>query len=188
MTILEISANILNLLGVYLAARNSFWTWPVGIVGCALYSFMFFEVKLYADVTLQVFYIVTSFYGWVLWRKGVNGESELPVTKVGIKQFLLMSLAAVIVTFFYGHLLLRTTDASYPFIDSLILSFSVVGQLLMMKRKIECWPVWILVNTLSIPLFVSKDLYLTAAVYGLFWVNAVWGHFQWKNAGKEVHP
>lgn len=188
MTALEISANILNLLGVYLAAKNNSWTWPVGIVGCGLYGFMFFDVKLYADVTLQVFYVMTSFYGWHLWKRGGQNDQELPITRVGHLAFFKMSFVAVAVTYLYGTLLSKTTDASYPFIDSLILSFSVVGQLLMMKKKMECWPVWILVNTLSIPLFISKGLYLTAGVYAIFWVNGVWGHFQWKNLGKELHP
>lgn len=188
MSALEISANVLNLLGVFLAARNNAWTWPLGIVGCVLYGVMFFDVKLYADMTLQGFYIITALYGWRLWRRGGDNEEELPITRVGLRQFLLLSLAAVVVTGLYGLMLLKTTDASYPFIDSLILSFSVMGQLLQMKRKIECWPVWILVNTLSIPLFASKGLILTSLVYGLFWVSAVWGHFQWRTGGKEVHP
>jgi nicotinamide mononucleotide transporter len=188
MTTLEIVANILNLLGVYLAAKNKVATWPVGIVGCLLYAVMFFEVKLYADVTLQFFYIATSFYGWHIWKKGGEDKKELPVTRVNLKKLALYSLIGLLTSALYGFMLLKTTDASYPFIDSVILSFSVIGQLLMMKRKLECWPVWILVNTLSIPLFVSKGLNLTAFVYALFWVNAVWGHFQWKNVGKEVHP
>ncbi len=188
MTTLEIAANILNLLGVYLAAKNKVSTWPIGIVGCILYGVMFYEVKLYADVTLQVFYVVTSFFGWYYWQKGGDGKAELPVTRVKLSRLLFYGVAGIMTSVMYGFMLAKTTDASYPFIDSMILSFSVIGQLLMMNRKLECWPVWILVNTLSIPLFISKGLYLTSFVYALFWVNAVWGHFQWKNVGKEVHP
>lgn len=180
MSVLEITANILNVLGVYLAARNKIATWPVGILGCILYGVMFVEVKLYADVTLQIFYIVTAVYGWFLWKRGGEEASELPVTNVRLKQLALYSVIGIATTLAYGKLLSATTDASYPFIDSLVMSFSVVAQLLMMRRKIESWPLWIMVNAISIALFISKGLYLTALVYGIFSANAVLGYFQWK--------
>jgi nicotinamide mononucleotide transporter len=180
MSQLEIWANIFNLMAVYLAAKNHLSTWPIGIVGCVLYGVLFFDAKLYADVTLQVFYTVTALYGWWAWSSGGENKTELPVTRSTKKSLLTQSAFGLLGGLAYGYFLKLSTDASYPYVDSLILTFSIVGQLLMTKRKIECWPVWILVNTLSIPLFIVKGLNLTAAVYGLFWINALWGHFQWK--------
>src|SRR5262245_13669592 len=127
----ETAANAFNAAAILLAACNSVHTWWTGIVGCALFGAVFLQAKLYADVTLQVFFIVTSLVGWWHWRHGPGG-SELPVRRT--RPVLLAGLvaAAALVAVGYGALLHRFTDAYAPFIDSVVLAFSVLGQLLLM--------------------------------------------------------
>ncbi|MGG2397798.1 nicotinamide riboside transporter PnuC [Pseudomonas sp. SH1-B] len=176
---LEIFANLFYLLSVVLAARNSVHTWAVGLVGCVLFGWLFFSVQLYADVTLQLFFIGTSLLGWWSWLYGRKGAA-LPISRasrVGLCQALAL---AVLVAIAYGALLHHFTDAYAPFIDSLVLTFSVLAQLLLMRRKLETWYGWLLVNTLAVPLFVSRELYLTAFIYVLFWFNAWYGLYAWR--------
>lgn len=169
---LEIVANLVNAVSIILAGRNSIHTWWTGILGGLLFGVMFFEAKLYADVTLQLFFIITSISGWWHWRFGRKG-SEVPVRRSRPMNVLLLSLAALLAALAYGWLLHRFTDAYAPYIDSLVLAFSVLGQFLLMGRRIETWWCWLVVNTISVPLYCSRGLYLTAALYACFWVNAV---------------
>lgn len=176
---LEIAANVVNALSIVLAGRNSVHTWWVGIVGCALFGVVFFSSRLYADVTLQLFFIVTSAVGWWGWRQG-RGGGELPVRHVPPAFAAGLLAVGAAVAGGYGWLLHRFTDAYAPFLDSVILAFSVLGQFLLMGRRYETWWCWLLVNTLAVPLYFSRGLYLTAVLYAAFWINAVVALIRWR--------
>ena len=182
MTPLEIAANAVTTLSIWLAARNSRHTWSTGIVGCLLFGVQFFRTQLYADTTLQAFFLVTSVSGWWQWRHAPAGaaRAERPVTRARASTLAWMALAAVIVTVGYGALLHRFTDAYMPYVDAAVLALSVVAQCLLMMRKIENWAFWIAVNTLSVPLFASRGLTLTAVLYAAYWFNAWYGLWRWR--------
>lgn len=175
----ELSANALNATSIFLAARNSAHTWWTGIVGCLLFAYVYFAAKLYADTTLQVFFVATSIYGWWNWLHGKQG-AELPVQQSQASLIFPALIAAVLVSLGYGWLLHRFTDAYSPFLDSVILAFSVLGQFLLMARRIENWWCWLLVNTIAVPLYAIRGLHLTAALYAAFWVNAVVALLRWR--------
>lgn len=175
----ELAANGVNALSILLAMLNKVHTWWTGIVGCLLFGWVFFGAKLYADVTLQVFFIVTSAVGWWEWTRGERG-SALPVRHTPIRPFLMMLIAGAVVAVGYGWLLHRFTDAYAPFLDSVVLAFSVLAQLLLMRRHYESWWCWLLVNTIAVPLYLVKGLHLTALLYTAFWINAVVALVRWR--------
>lgn len=175
----EIAANAFVAAAIVLAGRNSIHTWWLGIVGCALFAWVFYEARLYADVTLQVFFVLTSIYGWWKWLHGQQGAA-LPVRFSAPGLLIGSGLAATAVAAGYGWLLLRFTDAYAPFLDSIVLAFSVLGQLLMMERRVENWWSWLLVNTIAVPLYASRGLYVTSVLYAAFWVNAIVALRTWR--------
>jgi nicotinamide mononucleotide transporter len=140
---------------------------------------VFYEARLYADVTLQGFFILTSIYGWWKWLHGNQG-TELPVRYSAPRLVIGSGLAATAVAAGYGWLLWRFTDAYAPFLDSIVLAFSVLGQLLMMERRVENWWSWLLVNTIAVPLYASRGLYVTSVLYAAFWVNAIVALRKWR--------
>lgn len=179
-TPLEFWANIFTIACIVLAGRNSIHTWWTGLVGCVLFGFMFYSVQLYADATLQLFFFATGVIGWIAWSKGEYFDKGLQINKAN-KEYMVVAVGmAVVVALAYGWLLHTFTNAYAPWIDSTVLAFSVVAQLLLMSRSIQTWQVWLLVNTLSVPLFWSRELYLTSVLYGFFWVNAAVSYFNWK--------
>ncbi|MBO2928106.1 nicotinamide riboside transporter PnuC [Metapseudomonas otitidis] len=182
---LELVADLVNLIAVLLAARNSVHTWSSGILGCVLFGWLFFESQLYADVTLQGFFIVTSALGWWAWLRG-NAGTQLPVSRTAPGTLAWMAALAVVVALAYGALLHHFTDAYAPLVDSLVLTFSVLAQLLLMRRRLENWYAWLLVNTLAVPLYASRELYLTAGLYTLFWCNAWYGLYRWRRELREA--
>jgi nicotinamide mononucleotide transporter len=179
MTGLELGANAANAVSIVLAGRNSVHTWWTGIVGCLLFVALFYEVKLYADATLQVFFIVTSVLGWVTWR-APNEGGERAVQRTSRRDLALILCAGVTVTLGYGWVLYRFTDAYAPLADSAVLAFSAIAQLLLMRRCIENWWFWLLVNTVAVPLYISRGLYVTAALYAAFWINAAVSLRHWR--------
>jgi nicotinamide mononucleotide transporter len=178
MSPLELVANVANLLGIFLASRNNIHTWWIGIIGCTLFGVMFYEAKLYADVTLQIFFVITSIYGWKQWLAGP--AKVRPITLAGFKTCALFTLISLVLTGVYGTLLHSFTDASFPFLDSIILTFSIMSQLLLMQRKLENWIGWLLVDAIAVPIYAAKGLYLTSVIYGVFFINAIYGLYHWR--------
>ncbi len=187
MLVLEIAGNVFNLLSVWFAARNSVHTWWCGLVGVSLYALMFFETRLYADVTLQLFFIASCIVGWWNWKRGASRTGavgaeptvELPITRVNAATGIVFIAAALASAAAYGWLLQRFTDAANPFVDSSVLALSILAQFLMVARKLETWPVWFVVDCIAAPLYASRGLWVTAAVYAFFLVLVVMGWMKW---------
>jgi nicotinamide mononucleotide transporter len=188
LTVIEWLAMASLLLSVWLAARHHIATWPIGIVACVLYGILFFQVQLYADATLQVFFIFTSVVGWWNWRRMSTNTERRAAKAISLRTWGLLVAVGTLVTLGYGSLLHRWTDAFAPFWDSAVLTTSVVAQILLMQDRRETWPVWILVNTLSVPLYLSRGLDLTAALYTVFWFNAWYGWWRWGRTHHAPSP
>lgn len=177
---LEIAANTFNLAAIALATRNSIHTWWTGILGCALFGWLFFASQLYADLTLQVFFIITSGLGWWHWLHHRGNREPRPITRTAPIELALTVPIGALTALGYGWLLHRFTDAYAPFIDSAVLALSVAGQLLLMRRKLETWLFWFIANTFAVVLFSSRELWITAFFYTLFWFSAPIGFFRWR--------
>lgn len=188
-TYLEWAANITTAICIFLAGRNNVHTWWTGIVACILFGIFFYDLKLYADVSLQGFFIVTGIGGWVAWVK-MKSEAALPITRASKQTMIVYTFGAVVVALIYGLLLHKFTDASLPFLDALVMTFSVIAQFLLMRRQIQTWPLWLLVNTISVPMYLYKEAYVTAFMYSLFWINAIvsWRHWLDLMDGRKTSP
>ena len=180
---LEISANVMTTVAILLAGRNSIHTWWRGIVGCLLFCFLFYQSQLYADVVLQMFFIVTSMVGWWGWRRGHQGQS-LPISHIDLRKSLWLVQFGLLATGAYGLLLHYFTDAYAPFIDSAVLVFSIIAQVLLMQRRVENWVFWLIVNSIAAPLYASRELYLTAFLYVAYWINALVSWRSWREMAR----
>lgn len=185
MSMVEVAASGTYAASVWLAARNNIHTWWIGLIGCLLYGWVFFSVQLYADVTLQVFFIASSIIGWVNWLKGNQGRA-ISIRRTSARTLILFTITALTVAACYAFLLHRFTNAWSPWTDSLLLTFSVLAQFMLMGRRIENWYVWLLVNTIAVPLYATRGLYITAVLYLIFWCNAWYGLYQWRREIKNV--
>jgi nicotinamide mononucleotide transporter len=182
MTPTEIAANALTTISIWLAARNSVHTWWSGIVGCALFGYVFAGAQLYADASLQGFFIATSISGWWNWvHSGPGNASGVRAISYATRQSIAwFSVAAIFLCVIYGGLLYRFTNAYLPFVDASVLALSAMAQCLLMQRRLQTWPVWLAVNTISVPLFASRGLMLTAFLYAAYWCNAWYGWYRWR--------
>jgi nicotinamide mononucleotide transporter len=180
MSNIEIIAVLLGIANIILIIRRSVWNYPFAIAMVSLYFVIFREAKLYSDAGLQIFFLVVNLYGWWSWHRNKADTGEIVVQRLsrqGISGWLLVSLTA---TAIWGALMAARTDASFPYWDAAVAMFSVIGQILMTRRFLENWFWWIFVNAISIPLYLTKGLYLTAGLYGLFLLLAFVGWLEWR--------
>ena len=175
MSRLELFAAVVGALSVFLSARQSLWAWPTAIVNVVSYAVVFFGAKLYADMGLQVVYAVLSCYGWYEWRFGGAERTPLPVTRTPARRWPLLVVIAAACTLLVGGGLARWTDASIPYMDAALTAVSLVAQWMMTRKLLENWLVWIAVDLVYVPVFISRGLHVTAALYAVFLGLAIAG-------------
>lgn len=182
MTAFEIVAALFGVAGVYLSVRQNVWNWPVGIVNVAMYVVVFYRAKLYADMGLQVIYIVLAVYGWYQWLYGGPRRTTLRVTRGVPRQLLIAAAIGVVGAWGIGTLLARHTDASLPYLDASLTSASLVAQWMATRKLLENWLLWIAADSVYIAMFINRQLYPTAVLYGVFTALAILGYREWKAA------
>jgi nicotinamide mononucleotide transporter len=175
---LEWACNITALASIILAARNNVLTWSIGIVSCALFTVLFIDAKLYAEALLQVFFILTSAWGWWHWSVQQR-KPAAPISTLSLSTGSFWLLVALAGGALYAWGLQRWTDAASPWLDSQVLSLSMLAQWWLMRRNIYSWWVWLTVNTISVPLYISRELYVSAMFYALYWLLAVFAYLHW---------
>lgn len=179
---LELIAVIVTLVAVYLTARQIIWCWPLGLVSVTLYAAVFFQAKLYADMGLQALYFGLAIYGWWAWLHGGDDHGELQVTFASSKMKTTLAVIGVVSGVVLGQTLNRFTDASLPFMDSILTSFSIVAQWMQTRKKLQAWLVWLAVDVFYVGMFLYKGLYPTAGLYAVFLYLAVLGYVEWRRS------
>ena len=182
MSPLEISAVALTLLAVYLTVRQIIWCWPLGMVSVTLYAVVFYQVKLYADMGLQGLYFILAMYGWWAWLHGGRDHGELSVSLASPRLRWALLVLGGLTGYLLGTTLSRFTDASLPFMDSTLTTFSIAAQWMQTRKLLEAWWVWIAVDVFYVGMFVYKGLYPTAVLYAVFLVLAVMGLREWRRS------
>jgi nicotinamide mononucleotide transporter len=180
---LEWMGVITGLLCVWLTVRAHVACWPVGIVSSAAYAWFFYaQLKLYSDALLQLFFIGTSLLGWWQWRHGGSARTELPITWLDARGRAAALVSTAVASSAVGWLFARFTDASLPWLDATTSGLSVTAQLLLVRKKVESWVLWIVVDVLSVGMYLAKQARLTALLYVVFLVLATRGFFSWKRS------
>jgi nicotinamide mononucleotide transporter len=177
---IEIIAALLGIAGVYLTIRQSIWCWPVGLVNVLLSLVVFFTSKLYADVVLQVFYLVMTLYGWWFWIFGGEKKFEVPVRKLKKPELFMLLLLGTVFSLLVGYAFARYTDAAFPFWDSALMVWGIIATWAMAKKIIEHWVMWIIIDLNCAALYFCKQLYAFSPLYFIFTVLAIFGYFTWK--------
>ena len=170
---------------VYLAARQNIWNWPVAIISVIAYGILFYDYQLYGDAFLQLYFMVTSFYGWYYWTMRKESHQKPIVTLIG-SQVVMIIASGVLLTGLLGWFLDSFTDSDVPYVDGFCTALSFIAQFLMARKFLQNWILWIIVDICYVPLYIYKDLMLTAVLYTLFLFLAVMGYMQWNKVYKAT--
>lgn len=177
---LEIAATAFTLVCVVLAVQRSLWQFPFGVVGTGLSFFMFLGGSLYSSAALQVFFLAVQFYGWWYWMKGHRGGRP-PIRTTRPRLVAGLCAGAFILAVPLGLAFDTWTDAQNPMLDAGIFTLSVVAQFLLDRKRIENWPIWAVINVVSVYVYASQELWIYAGLYVFFFFNAFWGWWEWRN-------
>ena len=198
---IEIFGAVTGIVYVILEIRQTIWLWPVGIVSSAVYIWVFFTSKIYADMSLQVYYLAISILGWYWWAKGGTGrraksterngewengrdgekeKSELQVTRLKFKTGLILTAVFILLYITMYLVLTRLTDSPVPVRDSFITSLSIVATWMLARKIYEHWYLWIVVNFVSAVLFLTRGLYPTFILYIVYGIMSFIGLREWK--------
>jgi nicotinamide mononucleotide transporter len=181
-TNLEIIASLLVLINIALIVVRSVWNYPFALAAVTVSAFVLFDAKLYSDTALQVFFFVVNLYGWWAWNRNKAETGNIEVRRLGAAERAGWIAGSIVTTGLWGWFMHANTDASYPWWDASVAMLSVAGQVLMARRYIENWHWWIVVNILSIGLYLAKGLLVFAGLYVIILVMAVLGLVQWRRA------
>lgn len=177
----EVSGALLGFLYILLSIRQNKWCWPIGLLTSVLYIYVFLVTKFYADMLLQVYYVGASIYGWYNWTHGETQKSEtLPVRRVDKREWIWISLVILLLFAVIAFVLRDYTDSPVPYWDAFTTAGSFVATWMLAKKMIENWVLWVVVDAVSLGLYVYKGLYPTVGLFAIYTTLAVIGYMQWK--------
>ena len=183
-----LSANYIEVLGVFFSIlylffsiRQNILLWPMGIISALLYMVVFYQSKFYADMGLNGYYFFISIYGWILWRQtDKDPGKELSVTRIHLR---LAGFLLVITAFSFigiGVILDKFTDSPIPYWDAFTTAVSFTATWMLARKILEHWILWIIVDFVSLGLYLYRGLYPTLILFAIYSTMAVIGYFEWK--------
>jgi nicotinamide mononucleotide transporter len=168
-------------LTVWLLVSQNIWNWPIGIANNLVYGLIFFQARLYADMTIQIVFALISVYGWISWLRGNTTRGGFPVTRTPLGLALACLAIDVAGTWAWSLFLTRINDSA-PLLDALTAVMSLIAQYLMTRKYLENWTIWIVVDIISVGLYASRHLYLTAVLYAIYIAMCTVGAIEWRRS------
>lgn len=180
---LEIIGTLIGLVYLWLEYRASIYLWIASIIMPAVYLFVYYDAGLYADFGINIYYLLAAVYGWWVWKYGnkeKQGE-ELPITRMPRGKWKMAAAMYLVSQLLIAWILIRYTDSNVPWCDAFTTALSMVAMWMLARKYLEQWLVWIVVDVVSVALYLYKGLFFTAGLYALYAIIAVYGYWNWKN-------
>lgn len=177
---LEGVAVVLALAYLLLAARESLWCWLCALVSSLLFVWIYWQSKLYTESALSVFYAVMAVVGWQQWQRGDGNDSKRAITSFKPWQHAACLVSTLVLAFANGFLMQLYTDAAWPFVDAFISWGSVITTFLVVRKVLENWLYWIVLDGLAVVVYIDRGLNLTALLFAGYVVIVVFGYFRWR--------
>lgn len=183
----EVVAVLFAIAYLLLAIKENIWCWPAALASTMIYVFLFFDVNLYMESALQIFYIIMAIYGWVIWRHHDDSKDDLQISIWPWRKHLLAIALIAILVICSGYLLQTNTNAAYPWLDSFTTWGAVITTWMVARKILENWIYWLVIDSVSIFLYIQRDLYLTALLFIIYVFLCFVGYYQWNKIYKSLH-
>ncbi|PHO18278.1 nicotinamide mononucleotide transporter [Malaciobacter molluscorum LMG 25693] len=181
-SIYEIFAMLLSILYLILAIKQSLWCWPAAFISTSIYIILFFDADLLMDSFLNFYYLIMAIYGWYSWKftNNINKKNELKVSSLSITKNTKDTFTLIIISLILGFFMKNYTTADYAYIDTFTTVFAIYSTYLLAKKVIENWIYWIIIDCISIYIYINKQFYLTAILFLIYTILAFIAYVQWK--------
>ncbi len=168
-----------TLICIYLATKENIWNWPVAVISIVISAIIYFENSLYGDFALQFYFLFTAFYGWWFWLNKKT-EKHKPIISLTAKQWLQTVVAIIVLAGLLGLFLAKFTNTNVAYADGFCTAVSFVAQLMLTRKILQNWLLWIIVDICYVPLLIYKNLNLYAILYAILVLIAIKGYLDWK--------
>jgi nicotinamide mononucleotide transporter len=186
LAILEWVAAGFGVVNIALLIFRTHWNYLFGLIMVALYFFVFWEKRLFAESVLQIFFLAAQIWGWWLWLKVGDRGNQVPVRRLDWTSRWVWLAAMAAISLNLSWVMATYTTASAPYVDTPIAVFSVGAQILLAYRRLENWVLWIAIDLVSILLYIYRDLEPTAGLYGGFLAMSLFGLKEWVEAERKA--
>ncbi len=179
-----------GILYIILSVRQNIWCWIFGIISSGVYLVVFFNSKIYADMSLQLYYVIMGVYGWMHWARVDSSQTKgkLPVLKLNMRSATTLFVITTALFFIIAWVLIQFTDSPVPWIDAFTTSLSFTATWMLARKIIEHWIIWIVVDAVSIGLYFHRGLYSSMLLFGVLTALAIYGYFEWRKEWKKNQP
>ena len=184
-SLLELAAVIFAVAYLVLAVRENSLCWYAAGISTLIFLFIFWDVKLYMESGLQIYYLGMAFYGWYQWRGANRETASLRVSKWRAKQHVIALALIATLTLISGSLLNSGTDANLPYLDSFTTWASVVTTFMVARKILENWFYWLVIDSVSIYLYLDRELYFTSLLFAIYIVIIFFGWFAWNRSYRQ---
>jgi len=184
---MEITAVLLAIIYLLLAIKQDVRCWYAAFISSFIYFFIMLDANLYMEAYLQIFYMLMAAYGWSLWNKTDNNNRQFIVRTWSINQHLIVISMIFILAYLSGSLLIFYTDAALPFIDAFTTIGAIVSTYMVAKKLLENWIYWFVIDSISVFLFMSRGLFLTALLFIFYLIIIYFGFRSWIKIKQEMN-
>ena len=185
--LMEIFAVLFAIIYLLLAVKQDVRCWYAVILSSSLYFFIMLSAKLYMEAYLQIFYILMAVYGWLQWNKVNVNKTKFIVRTWSIKQHVIVISMILMFAYISGSLLNIYTKAALPFIDAFTTWGAIVATYMVAKKLLENWIYWFVIDSISILLFLSRELYLTSILFFVYLIIIYFGYRSWTKIKNEMN-
>jgi nicotinamide mononucleotide transporter len=179
----ELAAVVLGIAYLLLVVRESLWCWYAAFISTSIFLYLFWDVNLLMESALQVYYLVMAVYGWWHWRAGESSGAEkankLAITTWPLRTHLIAITAVLLASVLSAELLKHYTQAALPLLDSLTTWGSILTTWMVTRKILENWLYWLVIDSVSIYLYIDRELYLTALLFMAYIVIVIIGYRKW---------
>ena len=188
MTSWEMLAVFLSVSYILLAIKQNLWSWVAAFFSTLIYSILFFDASLLMDSALNIFYLVMAVYGWYSWKYGnIKAQNEqLQITTYGITNNFKIIGILILISILLGYIMANYTSADFAYLDTFTTVFAVFATYMLAKKVLENWIYWVVIDTVSIYIYIQKGFYLTAVLFAIYTVLACVAYIQWKKEYKNL--
>lgn len=182
----EAIAVVFAILYLLLAIRENIWCWLCAGISTAIYIWLFAMAKLYMESLLNVFYLGMAIYGWFIWSRGKRNSHELQVTVWSRRRHVTALFIIAVLVAAVGTLLRQNTDAAFPYVDSGTTFAAIWATFLVARKVLENWWYWLVIDLVSIFIYWSRDLELTALLFVIYVIMIPFGIIRWTQSWRNT--
>jgi len=181
----ELAAVILAVAYILLAMKQSQWCWPAAFINTAIYTVLFWESALLMESVLNAYYLLMAVYGWWAWHQKSEASHERQIVSWQLSTHIKVIVSLSLISLVVGYLMANFTHADYAYLDAATTVFAIFTTWMVTQKVLENWLYWLVIDAVSIYLYIAKSFNLTALLFIFYCVMVIVGYVAWRKSYRQ---